>query len=200
MSLCMSIIYTFTFRLQNKKSITSKLLRQYNSSTWICAVSIFKWTKITQNTHLMFIRPEWVEEICDSLSSHFHLYTHTHAHTPTVPFPQSYRIKCRFSRHQRNTEVIAKNLININQCNSVVVFTSLGGRRGILAATVPGRGKNWLMNKLANWYLSTRATVSSKSFTYAPTWVQSYHLTLSAGLCILVLVLLSELILPVLPR
>ena len=31
-----------------------------------------------------------------------------------------------------------------------VWLTSWAGTRGILAAGVPGRGKNWLMNKLAN--------------------------------------------------
>ena len=67
----------------------------------------------------------------------------------------------------------------IVQCCKVLVFilgyshtthsrrgtrTSCGCTRCILAAGVPGRGKNWLMNRLGNWYSRTNCSVSSKSF------------------------------------
>lgn len=45
------------------------------------------------------------------------------------------------------------------------VPTFFGSIRGRVAAGVPGRGKNWLINNDGNLYLATNDIVSSKSFS-----------------------------------
>ena len=54
---------------------------------------------------------------------------------------------------------------NSSDTRLVLCLTTGGGILSILAAGVPGLGKNWLINKLGNLYSSTSCIVPSKSFS-----------------------------------